>query len=387
MIDQSSLMLQIQKLRDEISNLTFIEKIHWLLSYTKKNPDTILSIGLYWADSSGTFAVNSLILSNVLGIKTNSVNKNFLSIGISKLKSGCLSQDDLPDKRTWCFRKATNFNFLPETERNELRSLAPLYRQTSKSSPLPRVRTLDYKPTISMLSKLTTRSQFWIDAFEKCMKKQWLELNDHSQNTLISISHVIEYLSKNSTWQNFQKLTRILKFFSNNSDFIDINGYYIFCSFFGIKEKNNVLQTINQFPLQSQGQFNKDWDHWMVLSRSSPILEKCLLDQNNQSAWIVTLSNEPGEFLLLRKMDRYIAQTKLYFDCLDNVYYTKMSLGPNKTYSSLNSIIRDYLNLELRNLMEVELLNSLVVHTKIETFRSDSKRHEANELSLDDIMI
>lgn len=67
-------------------SVRFIERIWYLLEYSKINPDSISSIGIGWMEDGVTFATNSFTLGEFMSIKTNSLNKNFQMYGIEILR-------------------------------------------------------------------------------------------------------------------------------------------------------------------------------------------------------------------------------------------------------------------------------------------------------------
>jgi hypothetical protein len=104
--------------------LTFTMKIHRLLAFTQKHPESAPDIGLIWTNEAGIFLMNSRQLAKYLGIRTNSINTNLREHGFERVKTSPLTQTrvcqltgiSLPDERLWKKVRQTLMSFLQTSD-------------------------------------------------------------------------------------------------------------------------------------------------------------------------------------------------------------------------------------------------------------------------------
>jgi hypothetical protein len=116
--------------------LTFIVKLHKILTFTSQSPATICSIGLTWTSDNESIVSNSKILGQFLNLRANSVNTNFREHGFQHpevMRSEkliwyvpALRDQSIPEIGHWKRRKHVQpFNrFLTNTQIVELDALS-----------------------------------------------------------------------------------------------------------------------------------------------------------------------------------------------------------------------------------------------------------------------
>lgn len=133
----------VLKLRDFIRNnkegqrAHFIVKLFYILKLSRTEEDAKIT-GLLWAADYACFYINSLLLGNYIGIKQNSVNKNFEIYGFT-LKH--CTQNEISEVfptvdsyKTWNKRRSSTFTFTSSTSIDDLKLI---------SFPSPKLKTVE----------------------------------------------------------------------------------------------------------------------------------------------------------------------------------------------------------------------------------------------------
>lgn len=153
----------------------------------------------------------------------------------------------------------------------------------------------------------------------------------------------------------------VLRFFSNNNDeFIDIDDYFVFCSFFGIGDA--IVKNVEKFPLKKDdASYNNSSleNNWIRMIKCDQSLLK-LMENQNDEAWAFCFSSEPGICLLLRKNECCILQTQIFFDAIDNSYSVGTSFEGVKKFTHINDLVFSYLKFDLGNLLSTRFNPSII---------------------------
>ena len=353
--------------------MQFIIKIYHLLTYSLYHENDINFIGIYWADCDGLLSVNSAILGDFVGIKSNSVNKNLKSYGLIKEKnpkSNIFNVKSLVDRSRWIYRKSSIYTFNSGTPIEEVRAFKPRFNVSSPGLPLPSSaickNELNNNLKIPSISLLKNRNTDWESAFKSKFEQHWLDIAE--SNNTVKIKTILHFLKIDHSEkflldpQIENKILAALSFFSNdNGEIIDIDDYFVFCSFFGFDEA--IIQNIENLPFDNDGvpfvcEANLQNSWFKMVKFDQPLLS--LIENHLTDTWILCFSNEPGIYLLLNKKANCILQTQIFFDALDNSYCIGTSAEGIKKFISLNDLIFFYLKLDLQNLLNINL-NSLLV--------------------------
>lgn len=370
MIDQYE---NIESLKNLVlgCRMPFIQKIYHLISYSKYHHDERNKIGIFWADSKEIMLVNSSILGNFIDLKPNSVNKNLKSYGILKQKASQISFAgllELVDRHKWLFRKSSFYAFNVNTSFNEIRNYKPSFNMPKNVLQSPPVETkseLINNIKIASIALLSNRDSDWESTFRTKFSKHWFDIAE--LNNVVSIRNVMEFLKKDqkeiftSNLQIENKILDVLHFFSNNNDeFIDIDDYFVFCSFFGVG--GAIVQNVEKFPLKKDevcyNNSNLE-NNWIKMIKCDQSLLKLMENQNNET-WVFCFSSEPGIYLLLRKNDCCILQTQIFFDVIDNSYSIGTSFEGVKKFAHINELIFSFLKFDLGNLLSTRFTPSVI---------------------------
>lgn len=335
----------IAQLREKIHQLhfSFLLKVHLALQYSSNHPDEINEIGIYWIDKNGVMCTNSQVLGNFIGLKPNSINKNFALYGINQIRFMKIRDQNyhqLIEQGKWVYRQSVKFSFTPQTPTSEIKSIRMYSSQPNQEKRKPETKLVNEIQIIS-LDNISKRNESWKtsigEKFRKFLKNFPI---DSKKIKLIDIHDF--YINLNIETRSLIKLQILLSFFAHDEELIDVDNFFLFSCFFGIGKAS--IELINKFPLFIEEYSSEPDNGWLNLVNASPSLI-ALFRKQPAWTWCLALSDEPGMFLLLINVEGYTTQTEIYFDTLQSIYFILTSQGGIETFHSLDEIVFDHVGL------------------------------------------
>lgn len=106
----------IRELKKSLADsMTFSGKLYKVLMFTEKHQNLAFHTGAIWSSDYSYFWSNSIILGSILGIRPNSVNKNFIGSGFEIISpTGLTPPKGIGKSKSWKARRFISGSLTPE---------------------------------------------------------------------------------------------------------------------------------------------------------------------------------------------------------------------------------------------------------------------------------